>query len=85
MCAIDLTIPVLQAHGVGIPTVDSSVASPRAVMAKSDTEAVVDRMPDFTAPHAFFGVAGAFFGNSVADRSADLLDPRSRKGGGDVK
>jgi len=64
--------------------VDSCVASPRAVATKADAEAVVDGVTDLAAPHALFGMASAFFGNSVANRGADLLDPHGREREGDL-
>jgi len=55
------------------------------VAAQADTVAVIDCVPYLATPHAFLGVAGSFFGNSVAKRGADLLDPHGRKREGNVK
>jgi len=85
MRGVDLTVSVLQAHGMGILTVDASVSSPRAVATKAYAEAVIDGVTDLATPHALLGVASAFFSNLVANRGADLLDPRGREGGSDVE
>jgi len=65
MSTINLTIPILQTHSVGILTIDPGMALPRAVAAKTDTVTVVNGVPDFTTPHAFLWIAGVLFGDSV--------------------
>jgi len=36
-------------------------------MAQTDTEAIVDGVAHLAAPHALFGVAGAFLGDSIVN------------------
>jgi len=52
---------------------------------ESNTVTVVNGVSDLTAPHALLGVASALFSNVITKGGADLLDPRSREGGGDVE
>ena len=61
------------------------MAAPGAVATEANAVAVVNVVTDLATPHALLGVASALFGNTVADRGADLLDPRSGKGGGDME
>jgi len=85
MSRIYLTVPVLQAHGMRIFAVNSSVTASRAVATKANAVAVVDGVSNLAAPHTLLWVASALLGNSIANRSTDLLDPRSGKGGRDVE
>jgi len=74
---IDLTVSVLQAHTVGVLAIHASVTPSRAVAAKANTVTAVNGVTFLTAPHALPWVTGALLRDSVADGSADLLDPRS--------
>jgi len=85
MSGIHLTVPVLQAHTVGVSAIDPSVAAVRTMATEADAVTVVDGVARLAAPHALGRMAGAFFSDLVADRHADLLDPRSRKGGGEME
>jgi len=85
MCRINLTPFVLHAHDMGVLAVNSCMTSPRTVATESNTVTVVDGVSDLTAPHTLLGVTSALFSDAITERGADLLDPRSREGGGDVK
>ena len=79
VCRVNLTAPIFQTHGVGVLAVNSYVTLPRAVAAKSNAVAVVNSVPDLTAPHTLLGVMSALFSDMVPEGGADLLDPRSRE------
>jgi len=61
---------------MGVLTIHSSVTATRAVAAEANAVTVVNGVAYLAAPHALFRVASALFRDSIADRSADLLDPR---------
>jgi len=85
MSGIHLTVPVLNAHGVGILAVYPSVTASRTVTTKSYAEAIVNGVAGLTAPHALRRVVGTLFCDTIADGSADLLDLRSGKRRGNVE
>jgi len=76
MSWVHLTVPVLKTHTMRVLAVYSGVAAARAMATKANAEAVVDGVAYFAAPHALLRVASALLGDSIADGSADLLDPR---------
>jgi len=85
MSTVNLTVPVFQAHSMGILAIDSRVSSARTVATKADAVTGVDGVTHLTAPHTFLGVPSAFLGDSIAERGADLLDACHGEGGGYVK
>jgi len=85
MRRVNLTTLIFHTYGVGVFAVNSCMTSSRAVATKSNAVAVVNGVSDLTTPHTLLGVTSMLFSNAVAERGADLLDPRSRERGSDVQ
>jgi len=50
---------------MGVLTINSCMASTRAVATEAYAKAVVNRMAGLTTPHAFFGVACSFLHDTI--------------------
>jgi len=85
MSWIHLAVPIFQAHDMRILAVYPCVTTARAMAAQTNAKAVVDGVAYLAAPHILLWVASMLFGDLIANRGADLLDPRSREGGGNME
>jgi len=69
---------------MGVLTVYPGMATTRAMTTETYAVTTVNSVALLTTPHALLWMASALFSDSVADRGADLLDPRGRERRGNV-